>query len=197
MKFAATLNQGAKGSLANWRSKPLGRLAEIILLDHFPRHIYRDRGEAYTFDRQAQSYSLMALVDKAHISLSAGEHTFLLMPLIRSEEVGLQRRGVELLRFYGTKSARESAMRHVEVIKKFGRHPHRNSSLKRKSTKAEKIYLSSPGSRFKRQEADHLGLFRLHRIFSSGKTCSTNFTGEAKTRSCRTILSAVKDYLEM
>jgi uncharacterized protein (DUF924 family) len=148
LKFATTLNQGAKGSLANWRSKPLGRLAEIIVLDQFPRHIYRDRGEAYTFDRQAQSCCLMALDDKAHISLSARENTFLLMPLIHSEEMELQRSGVELLRSYGTKSAHESAMRHLEVINKFGRFPHRNSSLKRKSTKAEKIYLSSPGSRF-------------------------------------------------
>ncbi len=148
LKFAATLNRGAKGSLANWRNKPLGRLAEIIVLDQFPRHIYRDRGEAYKFDRQAQSCCLMALDDKAHISLSARENTFLLMPLIHSEEMELQRSGVELLRSYGTKSAHESAMRHLEVIKKFGRFPHRNSSLERKSTKAEKIYLSSPGSRF-------------------------------------------------
>ena len=90
----------------------------------------------------------MALDDKAHISLSARENTFLLMPLIHSEEMELQRSGVELLRSYGTKSAHESAVRHLEVIKKFGRFPHRNISLKRKSTKAEKIYLSSPGSRF-------------------------------------------------
>ena len=126
LKFAATLNQGAKGLLANWRSKPSGRLAEIIVLDQFPRHIYRDRGEAYKFDRQAQSCCLMALDDKAHISLSARENTFLLMPLIHSEEMELQRSGVELLRSYGTKSAHESAMRHLEVIKKFGRFPHRN-----------------------------------------------------------------------
>ena len=148
LKFAATLNQGAKGSLANWRSKPLGRLAEIIVLDQFPRHIYRDRGEAYTFDRQAQPCCLMALDDKAHISLPARENTFLLMPLIHSEEMKPQRTGVELLRSYGKKLAHESAIRHSEVIKKFGRFPHRNSSLKRKSTKVEKIYLSSPGSRF-------------------------------------------------
>ena len=61
----------------------------------------------------------MALDDKAHISLSARENTFLLMPLIHSEEMELQRSGVELLRSYGTKSAHESAMRHLEVIKKF------------------------------------------------------------------------------
>ena len=90
----------------------------------------------------------MALDDKAHISLSARENTFLLMPLIHSEEMELQRSGVELLRSYGTKSAHESAMRHLEVIKKFGRFPHRNITLNRKSTKAEKIFLSGPGSRF-------------------------------------------------
>ena len=61
----------------------------------------------------------MALDDKAHISLSARENTFLLMPLIHSEEMELQRSGVELLRSYGTKSAHESAMRHLEVIKIF------------------------------------------------------------------------------
>ena len=148
LKFGATLNQGAKSLLANWRAEPLGRLAEIIVLDQFPRHIYRDRGEAYTFDRRAQSCCLMALDDKAHISLSARENTFLLMPLIHSEEMELQKTGVELLRNYGTKSAHESAVRHLEVIKKFGRFPHRNISLNRKSTKAEEIFLSSPGSRF-------------------------------------------------
>ena len=148
LKFGATLNQAAKGLLANWKAEPLGRLAEIIVLDQFPRHIYRDRSEAYTFDRRAQSCCLMALDDKAHISLSARENTFLLMPLIHSEEMELQRSGVELLRSYGTKSAHESAVRHLELIKKFGRLPHRNISLNRKSTKAEEIFLSSPGRRF-------------------------------------------------
>ena len=148
LKFAATLDQGAKGLLANWRAEPLGRLAEIIVLDQFPRHIYRDRGEAYTFDRRAQSCCLMALDDKAHISLSARENTFLLMPLIHSEEIDLQRSGAELLRSYGTKSACESAVRHLNVIKKFGRFPHRNIYLCRESAKAEKLFLSSPGSRF-------------------------------------------------
>ncbi len=147
-KFGVTLKQGAKGLLANWRAEPLGRLAEIIVLDQFPRHIYRDRGEAYTFDRRAQSCCLMALDDKAHISLSARENTFLLMPLIHSEEMELQRTGVELLRSYGTKSAHESAVRHLEVMKNFGRFPHRNVSLDRKSTKAEEIFLSQPRSRF-------------------------------------------------
>ena len=148
LKFGATLNQVAKGLLANWRAEPSGRLAEIIVLDQFPRHIYRDRGEAYIFDRRAQSCCLMALDDQAHISLSDRENTFLLMPLIHSEQIELQRSGVELLRSYGTKSAHESAVRHLEVIKKFGRFPHRNISLNRKSTKAEEIFLSSPGSRF-------------------------------------------------
>ena len=90
----------------------------------------------------------MALDDRAHISLSARENTFLLMPLIHSEEMELQRGGVELLRSYGRKSAHESAVRYLEVIKQFGRFPHRNISLNRKSTKAEEIFLSSPGSCF-------------------------------------------------
>ena len=90
----------------------------------------------------------MALDDKAHISLSARENTFLLMPLIHCEEIELQRTGVELLRSYDTKSAHESVVRHLEVITKFGRFPHRNISLDRKSTKAEEIFLFSPESRF-------------------------------------------------
>ena len=82
----------------------------------------------------------MALDDKAHISLSARENTFLLMPIIHGEEVESQRIGVELVRSYSTRSAHESAVRHFEVIEKFGRFPHRNISLNRKSTKAEKKY---------------------------------------------------------
>ena len=148
MKFAATLNLGANGLLAKLRTEPLGRLAEIIVLDQFPRHVYRDRGEAYAFDRRAQSCCLMALNDETHISFSAIENTFLLMPLIHCEEIELQRLGGELLRSYGTQSARESAMRHMKVIKKFGRFPHRNISLNRKSTEAEEIFLSGPVSRF-------------------------------------------------
>ena len=70
------------------------------------------------------------------------------MPLIHSEEIELQKRGVELLRAYGTKSAHRSAVRHLKVIKKFGRFPHRNILLNRESTKAEKMFLSNPGSRF-------------------------------------------------
>ena len=90
----------------------------------------------------------MALNVKAHISLSARKNTFLLMPLFHSEEMELQRTGIELLSSYDKKSAHESAVRHLEVIKKFGRFPHRNISLDRKSTKAEEIFLSSPESRF-------------------------------------------------
>ncbi len=71
LKFAATLNQGANGLLASWRAKPLGRLAEIIVLDQFPRHIYRDRCKAYKFDDRVQSRGLMALDDKTYISLPA------------------------------------------------------------------------------------------------------------------------------
>ena len=147
-KFGATLDLGAKGLLANWRAETLGRLAEIIVLDQFPRHIYRDRGEAYTFDSRAQSCCLMALDDKAHIFLSARKNNFLLMPLIHSEEIELQKRGIELLRAYCTKSAHKSAVRHLKIIKKFGRFPHRNILLNRESTKAEKMFLSKPGSRF-------------------------------------------------
>tara|TARA_A100001011_G_scaffold69564_1_gene71067 strand:+ start:62 stop:649 length:588 start_codon:yes stop_codon:yes gene_type:complete len=147
-KFGATLDLGAKGLLANWRAETLGQLAEIIVLDQFPRHIYRDRGEAFTFDSRAQSCCLMALDDKANIFLSARKNNFLLMPLIHSEEIELQKRGVELLRAYGTKSAHRSAVRHLKVIKKFGRFPHRNILLNRESTKAEKMFLSNPGSRF-------------------------------------------------
>ena len=65
----------------------------------------------------------MALDDRSHVSLSARENTFLLMPLIHSEEMGLQKIGVELLRSYGTKSAHESAVRHLEVIKKIWKIP--------------------------------------------------------------------------
>ena len=147
-KFGATLDLGAKGLLANWRAETLGRLAEIIVLDQFPRHIYRDHGEAYTFDSRAKSCCLMALDDKAHIFLSARKNNFLLMPLIHSEQIELQKCGVELLRAYGTKSAYRSAMRHLNVIKKFGRFPHRNIILNRESTKAEKMFLSNPGSGF-------------------------------------------------
>ena len=142
----------------------------------------------------------MALDDKAHISLSARENTFLLMPLIHSEEMELQRSGVELLRSYGTKSAHESAMRHLEVIKNLEGSRTETALLSGNRQRPKKYICLVREAVFKRQKAGHLGLlglFRLHRIFSSRKTCSTNFTSEAKTRSCRTVLSTVKDYLEM
>ena len=135
-----------------------GELARIILLDQFPRNIYRNDPRAFSFDEQALDWCLEGLARSADQGLRPVERVFFYLPLEHSENLGHQERSVDLFgKLVGdvAESHRETfsgfldyAVRHRDIIARFKRFPHRNAILGRTSTEEEIEFLKQPGSSF-------------------------------------------------
>ncbi len=150
-RFGALIDQALAGDLRDWLARPLGRLAAILVLDQFTRNCFRGESKAFAGDAQALHIAL----DQLHggVPLSALEHWFALMPLEHAEDLALLRRCVQEFEQLAAADARLSgaldyARRHLEVIARFGRFPHRNAALARESTAEEVAFLKQPGSGF-------------------------------------------------
>lgn len=144
--------------LDDWKATPKGRLALIILLDQFPRNIYRDTAQAFAFDKQALQLTLEGLKNNEDNKLLPIERAFFYMPLMHAENPQLQMMSVEKYRMLvpsapanlrsNYKSYQDYALRHYDIIMRFGRFPHRNAQLCRESTPEENEFLKTPGSTF-------------------------------------------------
>ena len=150
-EFGARVDAALRGELANWGDGPRRRLSLIILLDQFPRNIYRGRARAYAGDEQALSLALSGMQSGADAALDPVERMFFYMPLEHSESADVQDESVaayrrllgeaaEPLRGAFT-SALKDAELHASIIRRFGRFPHRNRVLRRASTPEETDYL--------------------------------------------------------
>lgn len=156
-RFLSMVLLASEDGLAHWRQEPGGSLAEIILLDQFTRNIHR--GGALAFEQDVLSSKLCkAALRKGHdMALPPIQRAFIYMPLQHSERIEDQDLAVEcyeqllastdgvLGEFLG--SFLQSARDHRDIIREFGRFPHRNDVLKRASTEAERDYLKG-ASRF-------------------------------------------------
>ena len=142
-----TLNQARACELFEWRKNPKGRLAEIIVLDQFSRNIYRGLPESFIADPQALTLAQEAVAG-GHDELEPLEKTFLYMPFMHSESLLIQDQSVRLFENLGNENNLDYAIKHREVIQRFGRFPHRNSILGRPSTVEETEFLTQPGSSF-------------------------------------------------
>lgn len=144
-----------------WEQTPKGALAVIILFDQFSRNIYRGTPKAFEFDLKALTLSLEALHREDDLKLSLIERTFIYMPLEHDEDLASQKlcvksfqKLVEDSKFRSPQNTDyfkynlEYAQKHFEIIKRFGRFPHRNAILGRPSTKEESAFLKTPGSSF-------------------------------------------------
>ena len=151
-RFAGLQAAAAANELDEWKSIPRGRLALILLLDQFSRNLYRDSPQAFACDAQALRLAQEALDAGLDGALPPIERMFLYMPFQHSEDVEVQRKSLALferLRAYPeTAMCYDYAVRHFEVIEKFGRFPHRNAMLRRASTPEELNYLQQPGAGF-------------------------------------------------
>ena len=147
--------------LADWQQRPLGLLALVVLLDQFPRNMYRDSARMYAYDDLALSVTTMAMREYEGRPLSLVQRMFLYVPLMHSENLTLQQAMVArfeslvalaLLQSPQNKSffefALDYARKHLQVIETFGRFPHRNAILGRSSTPAELESLQRDGSSF-------------------------------------------------
>jgi len=137
------------GRYESWRREPRGCLAACLLLDQVPRNVYRGTPRAFAYDAEARALTRHALKEGFDRALSDVERVFLYLPLEHSEDLKDQQDSLRL--FAGLKegdSFLPYAERHLEIIQRFGRFPHRNAILGRESTEAELEFLKEPNSSF-------------------------------------------------
>ena len=147
-RFLDTYQQAAAGILNHWRNDPDDILALIIVLDQFPRNMFRNLPQAFATDIQAVELTKYAVKHNYPQNLSVDRQAFLYMPLMHSENKEDQIKCVELFTKLGKEDNLKFAIKHKEIIDRFGRFPHRNQILSRQSTSEEQEFLNKPGSKF-------------------------------------------------
>ena len=159
-KFEKYVLLAEKGELSHWLETPLGTVAFIVVVDQFPRNIYRDTPGAFSRDALALSVCLGGIKKGFDRDLHPTHRTFFYLPLMHSESPEIQSLSVEKYsalekEYVPHPQIRETlacstdfAGRHFDIIKRFGRYPHRNAALGRESTPEETEFLKEPGSSF-------------------------------------------------
>lgn len=157
-RYSKDVSNASQGLYDTWKAHPESRLALIILLDQFPRNIYRGSKSAFAFDERALQLCLEGLELEHDQQLMPIYRSFYYLPLEHSESLSLQQRCVELFEDFYTRAAPtiqetikgslDYARLHYDIIARFGRFPHRNFVLGRKSTAEEMVYLKESGNNF-------------------------------------------------
>lgn len=146
-RFAEALRDAKAGAYDYWTETPHGTLALIILLDQFSRNLHRESPEAFAADAKAREIARHAVARGVDQTFGPVERIFLYLPFEHSEDLADQDEGVRLFATLGDESA-DYANRHREVIRRFGRFPHRNAALGRTSTPEELAHLAKHSKGF-------------------------------------------------
>lgn len=149
--FADALRAARRGALDHWAETPRGMLALIILLDQFSRNLNRGSPDAFAADPQARALARRAVAQGFDRQLGWIERTFVYLPFEHSEDLDDQDEGVRLfeaVRIGVGDASPEYAHRHRDLIRRYGRFPHRNAALGRESTADELVYLAQPDAGF-------------------------------------------------
>lgn len=152
-RFLDDYTQAAAGQLDHWQDQPRSCLALILLLDQFPRNLFRQDPRSFATDAQALAVAEGAIAQGFDQVLIPVERLFIYLPLEHSENLHHQQRCVQLVQSLGRDhpelaSTVEYAIRHHDIIERFGRFPHRNAILGRETTPEEAAFLEQPSSRF-------------------------------------------------
>lgn len=134
--------------LWEWRATPQGRLAEIVVLDQFSRHIHRGTPLAFAQDAQALALAQELVAGRHDQALAPAQRAFAYMPYMHSESRVVHVQAVALFSQPGLEGNLPFALSHRAIIERFGRYPHRNAVLGRASTDEELAFLREPGSSF-------------------------------------------------
>jgi uncharacterized protein (DUF924 family) len=145
-RFLATYEAAARGDLAEWELDPRGALALLILLDQFPRNMFRGTRRAYATDPTAVLIAERAIERHFDEAVAPELRRFYYLPFMHSEELRDQERSVALNATIATDDVLEWAHHHHDIIARFGRFPHRNAILGRESTGDEQAYLADGGA---------------------------------------------------
>lgn len=135
-RFGAWIDCAAEGGLEEWKETPQGWVALVVLLDQFPRNIYRNSPRAFAYDEAAKRVTLEAQERGVDRELSDKEREMLYMPLMHAEDLNLQELSVARFAELGGEPLRYAKM-HRDLIARFGRFPYRNKVLGRASTPEE------------------------------------------------------------
>lgn len=150
-RFGDVYERAAAGELDGWREEATGCLALVIVLDQFPRNMFRGDARTHATDAKALETAGYAVDRALDRELPPLQRMFLYMPFMHSEGVEDQRRSVELfglLAEQGGPDVTEYAVGHKEIVDRFGRFPHRNEVLGRGTTPEEAEFLTRPGSSY-------------------------------------------------
>jgi uncharacterized protein (DUF924 family) len=157
-RFAKTHAAALRSELARWLDTPRGTVAYIVVLDQFSRNMFRDTAAMFAGDPLALSAALSGIERGIDRGLPLDQRSTFYMPLMHSEEIALQERCVALYQAFAAETSGHTrasllsrigyAERHRDVVRKFGRFPHRNAILGRASSPEELDFLEGPGSSF-------------------------------------------------
>ena len=147
-RFLPLYEEAAAGRLNDWKTTPESCLALVLALDQFPRNMFRGSPRAYGTDAEALATAGFAMAAEYDAILPHFTRKFLYMPYMHSERLADQERSVALFEDLGEEASLKAALRHFEIIERFGRFPHRNAVLGRPSSPEEVAFLREPDSSF-------------------------------------------------
>jgi uncharacterized protein (DUF924 family) len=147
-RFGQLWQAAAQGELAHWRETIQGRLAEIIVLDQFSRNLFRNTSRSFSCDGMALVLAQEAIATGLCENLTVEQRGFLYLPFMHSESALIHQQALVLFRQLNNGDQLEFEIRHKAIIDRFGRYPHRNEILGRKSSLEEQEFLQQPGSGF-------------------------------------------------
>jgi uncharacterized protein (DUF924 family) len=149
LRFEPTHHAAARGEYAAWREEADGCLALALLLDQFPRNLYRASAHAFATDPLARAIAAFALARGFDQRIEAPLRPFLYLPFMHSEDLADQDRALALYEAHdaetGDFEGLKYAVAHRDVILRFGRFPHRNTAFGRESTPEELFFLAEGG----------------------------------------------------
>lgn len=144
-RFGALWRDAAAGRLADWERSDDGTLALVIVLDQFPRNMFRNDARAFSTDAMARDVAMRALGRGVDRRVDGALRQFLYLPFMHSEDLADQERCVALFAPLGDENNTKYAIIHADIIRRFGRFPHRNRALGRPTTAEEQAFLDSGG----------------------------------------------------
>jgi uncharacterized protein (DUF924 family) len=144
-RYLALWHKAAKGELSSWQTSDDGTLALTIVLDQFPRNLFRGDARAYSTDANAREVAQRAIDRGVDARIDPALREFLYLPFMHSEEIADQLRCVELFRNAANAENLEYAKLHADIIRRFGRFPHRNFALGRTTSPEEQAFLDADG----------------------------------------------------
>lgn len=142
--FADLWRTARSGSLSHWADSPDGALALVILLDQLPLNMFRGRPEAFATEAAARTVADAAIARGFDTAMTESGRLFLYLPFMHSEDPRDQDRSVTLFESAGMEHNLRWARHHRDIVRRFGRFPHRNAILGRPSTREEEQWLASP-----------------------------------------------------